>query len=155
MMKLLSPIVLLASIGALSGCAYLTLPPVANDDRTVTPVAGRKQRVVVKEPMVWGDQRPLLTRGIGFPTGVYVLEAEDSKYWYFRSPKPLEYRTYRQGQPPGERFKKGGLFLSKSPSELIPAGAYAAGDDSTKKTLIWMLGDDFLRGEGSKWTKNF
>ena len=105
--------------------------------------------------MVWGDQRPLLTRGIELPAGVYLIEAEDTQYSYFQAPRPLEYRTFEQGQTANDRFKKGGIFLSKTANDTVPAGVYLSGENGTKKTLIWKLDIDFLHSEGSRWTKNF
>ncbi len=151
-MKLrLFPVLLLAA-AALTGCSVLTLSPLINEDRVVTPLANQTMTVTFKEPMVWSDQGP--TRGIRFPAGTYLLEAEDSQYRYFRAPGPLEYRIFQNGATTDDRFMPGGFFLSKAAIDMVPAGAYLSTDDS-RKTLTWKLGGDFLRMEGSRWTKNF
>lgn len=109
--------------------------------------------VTISDGMVWyaGLAR---SSGLRFPPGTYVLEAEDDDYWYFRSPLPLEFRTFQNGKPTDENTKRGGLMLGKQSIRLVPAGGYVDGDGSVK-TMVWKLGGDFLAMEGRQWRKSF
>ena len=148
--RLFLPLVMLV----LAGCGALTLSPLTSEDRSVSPVVDAGKSVILKESMVWYDQE-VATRGIRFPEGQYLLEAEDAEYYYFRSPSPLEYRIFQNGSLTDGRFMPGGLFLSKALINMVPAGAYLSVEDPKQKTLTWKLGSNFLRKEGSLWTKNF
>lgn len=140
---------------SLSGCGLLPGgDPVMSEKRPVTPVAVRDKQVVFKESMVWYDRPFGATRGIMFPEGVYKLEAEDSEYYYFAAPKAIEYRVFSNGKAVDGRFIPGGLCLGKAFLKMIPAAAYMTMDDKNK-VMTWKLGGDFIRMEGSKWTKNY
>ena len=158
-MKTIAPLVLIAAaLMTLSGCAYLTEPPNSENGRLVTPIIDSPKRIIVNQPLVYGNQQAVLTKGIGLPVGVYLLEAEDNQYWYFRSAKPLEYRTYQKHKVTEDAYKPGGVYLSKTGfghSEPVVAGAYLAALDPSRKMLIWPLGQDFLKGKGSRWTADY
>ena len=80
---------------AFSAGAYSAESPLAQESRPVKAVTDPKKTVTVPEGMVWYDASPP-TRGLRFPAGTYVLEAEDSDYLYFRSSAPLEMRVFNE-----------------------------------------------------------
>lgn len=133
---------------------FQNLSPVQFEDRVVTATQGKAGTLTLNEPEVWldGDIVRPATKGIRLPSGEYVLEAEDADYLYYRAPERFEYRIFQDGQVKDARFLQGGIYMSKAFIALAPAGAYLSSDD-TKKTLIWKLGADFLRSEGTKWTR--
>lgn len=136
----------------LAGCGLQQLHPVTHELRSVTRPAVRGKSITVSEGMVWYDS-PRRDRGIRFPPGRYELEAEDDDYWYFRSPEPLEFRDFDNGQMVSARNIPGGLMVAKG-FNTLPGGGYIDGDGGTK-TLVWKLGRSFLRFEGAVWKKNF
>jgi len=107
----------------------------------------------VPEGMVWYDASPP-TRGLRFPAGTYVLEAEDSDYLYFRSPAPLEMRVFKDGKVIDGHDIPGCLMLSKRLISRIPAAGYID-DGGSSKMMVWKLGRDFLHREGKDWKKSF
>lgn len=139
---------------ALAGCG--TLPPMdaaANESRATRPASDPSKTVTVSEGMVW-YATPSRSSGLRFPPGTYALEAEDDDYWYFRSPSPLEFRSFSNGRPNEEHTQLGGLMLGKRSLRRIPAAGYVDADDSSK-TMVWKLGGDFLTLEGRQWRKSF
>ena len=135
-----------------SGCGTIQLDPAWLEDRTVQPAADAKKTFTVKEGMVFYDAAPA-TRGLRFPPGTYTLEAEDPDYFYLRSSTPLEFRTFKGGQPADGRSIPGGIMLAKH-FTIVPAAGYIDGEGS-KKMAVWKLGRDFLAIEGKYWTKSF
>lgn len=139
----------------LNGCGLLlpSLNPVISEDRSVNPEIDQNKQVVFNLPMVWYDSMRK-SRGILFPDGIYVLEAEDEEYYYFKAPKELEYRIFEREATANARFMPGGLYLSKNVFNMVPAGAYLSVSEEMK-TLTWKLGSDFLSMEGREWEKKF
>jgi hypothetical protein len=140
-------------IGLFTGCGTIKLNPVTNETRTVKALTNPTKTVYVPNGMVWANSMPQ-THGLRFPPGTYILEAEDSDYWYLRSGSPLEFRIFNNGQIVDARNIPGGLMIGKTWLKMVPAGGYIDGDGSTK-VMIWKLGSDFLNREGSDWTKTF
>ena len=138
-----------------AGCAVVLPPlnPVSSEDRTVNSVSDQQKNVIFNQSMVWYDSLRK-TRGILFPEGKYQLEAEDNEYYYFKAPKELEYRIFENGKTTDMRTMPGGLYLSKSAFNMVPAGAYLSVSDE-KKTLTWKLGSDFMRMENDEWKKDY
>lgn len=143
----------LACLLFVAGCGTLQMDPVAEDKRAVRPASDTTKTVTVKDGMVWYNASPP-TRGVRFPPGTYVLEAEDDDYWYLRSPAPLEFKVLRNGEATFAGNVPGGIMIGKSLLRIVPAAAYADGDGSTK-VMTWKLGNNFLRLEGSAWRKSF
>ena len=138
---------------AFSAGAYSAESPLAQESRPVKAVTDPKKTVTVPEGMVWYDASPP-TRGLRFPAGTYVLEAEDSDYLYFRSSAPLEMRVFKDGKVVDGHDIPGGIMLSKRFLTRIPAAGYI-NDDGASKMMVWKLGREFLRREGSDWKKSF
>ena len=134
--------------------AAFALDPVTSETRSVRPAADEKKTVTVPEGMVWYDAARA-TRGLRFPSGTYVLEAEDDEYWYFRSPAPLEFRVFSGREVKDARSIPGGVMLGKKTLKITPAAGYIDGDRRAEKMMIWKLGRDFLRREGKDWRKSF
>jgi hypothetical protein len=133
---------------------FQNLPPVQFENRVVTAARGKCGTLTLNEPEVWLDAdlvRPA-TKGLRFPSGEYDLEAEDADYFYYRAPERIEARFFQDGRVTNQKFIPGGIYVSKAFIALVPAGVYQSGDD-THKTLIWKLGSDFMRSEGTKWTR--
>lgn len=151
MMKL--KIILLLGASILSGCGTLGLSPTANEPREVKVTTDNRKTITIPEGMAFYDSRPA-TRGIRFPQGKYILEAEDSEYFYFRSPTPLEMRVFQNGTLTEEREMEGGLMVGKSTIKMVPGGGYIDGEDG-KKVLICKLGQEFLLQEGKAWSKTY
>jgi hypothetical protein len=138
----------------LSACG--TLPPLdpgAHASKTVSTASDPSKNVTVPEGMVWYGS-PSRSTGIRFPPGLYSLESEDTDYWYFRSPAPLEFRSFENGRPTEEHSNPGGLMLGKRTLRVVPAGAYIDGEGASK-IMVWKLGGDFLAMEGKQWRKSF
>jgi hypothetical protein len=152
MSKKVSLIFLVIIISLLCGCAALPpFNPVMSENRSVKSVINQEKRVEFKEPMVWYDSIKQ-TRGVLFPEGIYILEAEDDTYYYFKAPKELDYRSFEKGKTSDVKLIPGGLFLSKGSFNMVPAGAYSSLSNENK-TLTWKLGSDFMDMEGKKWKK--
>ncbi len=96
---------------------------------------------------------PQRAHGLRFPPGRSTLAAEDNDYWYFRSPAPLEFRDFANGQTTHTRHIRGGLMLAKRFS-LLPGAGYVEGESATK-VMVWKPGQDFVRLERKVWSKNF
>jgi hypothetical protein len=148
----ISSVIIIATAAVLSGCGTLQLNPVASETRTVQAAVDATKKVTVPEGMVWYDAAPP-THGLRFPPGTYVLEAEDSDYWYLRSASPLEFRVFKGGQIADARNTPGGIMIAKHFS-MVPGAGYIDGEGSTK-VMIWKLGKDFLNREGRDWKKTF
>jgi len=148
-MKKLIPLLLLSF--TFSGC--VTLSPITDEKRDVSEVVDSSKSVTIPEGMVFFDSRPAV-QGIRFPEGVYTLEGEDEEYFYFRSPNPIEFRTFDRGIPASEEKKIGGLMLGKSLLKMVPAGGYID-DEAGQKKLVWKLGKEFLSLEGKYWERNY
>ena len=135
----------------LSGCV-VPMNPTANETRPVMPAADPEKTIIVPEGMVWYDS-VLRSRGLRFPPGTYVLEAEDSDYWYFRSGAPLELRIFQGDKIVDGKDLPGGIMLAKHFS-MVPGAGYIDGEGKTK-VMIWKLGASFLNLEGRSWKKTF
>ena len=147
-------LILVLIILAMYGCGTLpSFDPVTTEPKTVVLLKDSAKTVSIPEGMVWYNNRK--TQGIRFPAGIYALEAEDANYWYFRSPTPLEFRTFNSGSVIDSRDIPGGIVIGKSPLQIVPAGGYIEGETPTRKTLVWKLGGDFLRMQGEYWNKSF
>lgn len=134
---------------------FTNLSPVQSEDRAVTAAQGANGTLTFNEPEVWLDGDGLVrstTRGIRLPAGDYQLEAEDADYLYYRASERFEMRVFQDGQVKDSRFMTGGIYVSKALIALVPAGVYFSSDEKNK-TLVWKLGSDFMRSEGSKWTR--
>jgi hypothetical protein len=124
-------------------CAALPLNPVISEVRGVRATHDEAKTVTIRDGMVFYDG-PARTRGVRFPPGVYILEAEDDTYWYFRSTMPLELRVFRDGKVIESHDGDGGLMLRRAPIAATAGGAYLD-SGSTSKLMVWKLGGEFLR----------
>jgi hypothetical protein len=155
-------LVLLSALLAMSEATVLVtgagaqmLSPLQSERRVVVVVKGSSRSLTLSEPMVWLDAGPREppTRGVRLPAGQYALEAEDTNFLYYRSPEPIEYRIFQNGQVTSTRFMPGGIYLSKAAVAFVPAGVYMSTDE-THKTLTWKLGATFLQSEGKTWKRS-
>jgi hypothetical protein len=147
------PLLILLFPLLLAGCGALQLDPAWLQNRPVASASDSSKTVRVTQGMVFYDASPA-TRGIRFPPGVYSLEAEDSEYWYFRSPAPLEFRTLQGGRIVDGRDIPGGLMISKRFS-VVPGAGYIDGDVASVKMAVWKLGREWLVLQGKEWQKSF
>jgi hypothetical protein len=139
---------------SLNACGTLPpLDPTAHESKTVSTASDPSKNVTVPDGMVW-YAGPTRSSGIRFPSGLYPLEAEDADYWYFRSPTPLEFRSFKNGRPTDEHSNPGGMMLGKQSLRMVPAAAYIEGEGASK-IMVWKLGGDFLAMEGKQWRKSF
>jgi hypothetical protein len=151
--------VLLTSALAIVSCAALPpLDPVTSRSLTVQPAVDTARTLTVKAGMVFYSNFSR-THGVRFPPGTYVLEAEDNDYWYFRAPAPLEFRDFQNGAVTSAKDMPGGIMiprtLGKSLQALVAGAGYADGENSTTRNMVWKLGGEFRRLEGTEWTKSF
>ncbi len=127
--------------------------PLTQESREVDLISDPDKTVTVFEGMVWyNSRRP--THGLRMPAGIYVLEAEDENFLYFRSKTPLEMRLFKNGKVTDGRNLEGGVMLNKKWLSRIPAACYIDEVDSTK-LMIWKLGKSFIKREGKDWEKSF
>jgi hypothetical protein len=142
----------------LSGCpaAPVLAGPETSQPRTVSRATDATKTLTVKDGMVFYDRVISPSRGIRFPAGIYLLEAEDASYWYLRSPSPLEVREFKSGKVASSRTALGGIMLGKSFFKTIglPAAGYLDAE-ADGKVALWSLGGEFIRLEGSAWSKSF
>lgn len=108
--------------------------------------------MTVPEGMVWYNTSRI--KGIRFPPGTYVLEAEDGSYGRLRSVSPLEFRTFNGGGVADVRNIPGGIMIGKAALSAVHAGGYIDDEVATKE-IVWKLGGDFPRLEGRDWRKSF
>lgn len=140
-------------LALLVGCG--TLPPfnpVTDETRVVRNAHDSSKSVTIVNGMVWYSLDR--AKGMRFPPGTYVLEAEDADYRYFRSPAPLEFREFSGGRVADAQSKAGGIMIAKAAISMVPAAGYVQGDGSTK-VMVWKLGGDFLEMRGREWNKSF
>jgi hypothetical protein len=83
--------------------------PVVDETHAVQAAQDSSRTITIGSGMVWYNIER--TKGIRFPPGTYVLEAQDANYWYFRSPTPLEFRVFNGDRVADERTMPGGLML--------------------------------------------
>jgi len=131
----------------------LALSPLTNEVRPVHAAVDTTKTVTVVGGMVWYDGDPAL-HGIRFPPGVYLLEAEDADFLYFRSPKPLEFRVFKDSKMVDGREIPGGLMLSKHFMSMVPGAGYID-ETGSSKMMLWKLGANFLQLKGKNWMKSF
>jgi hypothetical protein len=151
---LLRALVVIAGFLGVSGCFFIQLNPVTNEEFEAAPVSDPARSVEFLEPMVWVDYPGRPTNGVRFLPGVYVLEAESEEFMYFRSPARLEIRALKDGAVVGGRDVQGGLALSKAFLPIAPASAYVWVSE-TRKRHVMNMGHDFRYLEGKSWTKTF
>jgi hypothetical protein len=140
-------------LALLPGCV-VPLNPVTTEDRSVVAAKDANKTLTVIDGIVMTDSPIVVSRGIRFPAGTYVLEAEDAGYYYFASPEPLEYRIFKNGQAVDGRFIPGGIAFARPGLHLVAAAGYMSHGEGTK-TLTWKLGAEFLALEGRYWRKSF
>ena len=121
--------------------------------RFTRPAADAKKSLTVLKSIAGYGPRPPSPGG-RFPPGLYRLEAEDAEYWYLRSEVPLEITFLENRRIVEMRRVPGGIMISKTYNNLLPAAGYVE-DDFGGKSLVWELGREFLYDEGRYWTKNF
>ena len=114
----------------------------------------------VLRAMEFEHSQPGGTRNtVSIPEGSYVLEAEDSVYFYFRSPNPLEYRIYHTEGYADARFQLGGIALarqSKWDDAPYPACTYTDGKKQDQKRLTCPLSVPyFMKSRGTDWESDF
>jgi hypothetical protein len=94
--------------------------------------------------------------GVLLPPGVYLLEAEDDDFWYFRAPNPLAIRHFRNCEVSSERKDFGGVMISKTGSWWNRyAGIYVDGKSLEDKIQIVELGRSFRRTKDVLWNASF
>jgi hypothetical protein len=126
--------------------------PVTDEPRVVQSAHDSSKSVAIVNGMIWYNLDR--TKGIRFPPGTYVLEAEDADYWYFKSPAPLEFREFSGGSVTDSHSEAGGIMIAKATMSVVPAGGYVQSDGSST-VMVWKLGRDFLGMEGREWTRSF
>ena len=133
----------------------ITLNPIANEHKVVTPTTNQSMQITIHEQMVWNDSPNAQTQDVLIPKGVYSLEAEDGDYHYFKSSKGIEHGVYEKGKDVQIQLKPGGICIAKSTfNPKSSDGVYVTIDDNNK-ILVWKLGSVFMKMEGSKWSKNY
>ncbi|RYD65737.1 MAG: hypothetical protein EOP83_06750 [Verrucomicrobiaceae bacterium] len=136
----------------LASCGLL--PPSGSPNRaelrTVTPVHGDSRKLICHQSMVLMSQGDLTRNGKGLrlPAGIYLIEAQDSEYDYYRAPAKVEYRVVSNGKV-DQRFIPGGIAL---PKRTFGTGAvYITDGPANQRMLTRALGGEFLGQEGKTW----
>jgi hypothetical protein len=150
--------ILISALGLVSCSVLPPFDPMTAESFTVQPATDATKTLTVKGDMVFYSD-PSQAHGIRFPPGTYALEAEDSDYWYFRSPSPLEFRDSKNGAVTSARGVPGGIMLprsfTKSLQNLVAAAGYTDGGSPTTRNMVWKLGVEFRHLEGTEWTMSF
>jgi hypothetical protein len=144
---------------ALAACAGLPpSDPTSSKSLTVQPLTDAAKTLTVKSGMVFYSDSSR-THGIRFPPGRYTLVAEDNDYWFFSAPAPIEFRDFKNGVVTDAKDAPGGIMISRSFTKSLmtmTAGAgYTDSDTPATKDMVWKLGGEFQRLEGSEWSKSF
>ena len=142
-----------ALVPYLAACGGLELNPLTNEARTIRPEQDRARVLTLERSLVLDDKKHA-AHELRLPAGVYAFEGEDADYWYMRASAPLTLADFRHGGSAGPRALRGGIAVGKFSFRSVPAAAYIDGEGAGK-ILIWKLGKDFMRGEGSDWKKSF
>ncbi len=138
---------------AVPSCSVFSINPVINVERDVTPSADPSRRVVFHEPLSWAngpDHRA--THAVLMPAGVYLLEAENESFLYFKAPSPLSMGTFESGSHIGGYDFDGGVAFAKSPLAQIRAEAYVSKSEKDKLHVM-RLGYDFYQLRGKIWER--
>ena len=150
--------ILIPALGLVSCSVLPPFDPMTAENFTVQAATDATKTLTVKEGMVFYSD-PSQAHGIRFPPGTYALEAEDSDYWYFRSPSPLEFRDSKNGAVTSARAVPGGIMIprsfTKTLQNLVAGAGYTDGGSPTTRNMVWKLGVEFRRLEGTEWTKSF
>lgn len=146
-------LLLIASTASLCACGGLELNPLTNERRSVHFESDTSKSLTVVHEMIWTDKSHA-SHQIRFPAGVYSLEAEDADYFYMRSAAPLELTDFHKGGGKDNHTLHGGIAIGKYVFRAVPASGYIDGGEASR-VLIWKLGKDFLRREGTDWRKSF
>ena len=146
-------LLLLVPFVLLLGCETIPEPsPMVAEERTVRTVEeGSLTVTIYQELKFYDDEEP--ARGIHLPPGEYVLEAEDSDYYYFKAPERIRFRMMLRTIVVDEQVLPGGLMLSKEARRNDPAGIYMHGNE-TVRVLVWKLDQRFMNREGEDWSRS-
>jgi len=120
-------VILLLTVSSACGCGGLELNPIVNEHRAVRFEQDPSKTVTVIHDLVWEDKSHA-TEELHLPAGTYVLEAEDSDYWYMRSSAPLELREFRKDGNADNRNLHGGLAVGKYLFRAVPGAVYIDGE---------------------------
>jgi hypothetical protein len=124
-----------------------------NENHPVQVAVDAKKTFTITRAIALMDGLPP-TAGLILPKGIYALEAEDSEYWYLRSPAPLKFRESKDGIMVGGRTASGGIVIRKRKHSDAPFGAYVDGEGQSK-VLVWKFGKGFPDSSTHDWTKDF
>lgn len=147
-----------AVIAQLASSAVWALEPVTNEKREVQRITDASKTLTVTSGMIFYDTPGLFgmqpSRGVRFPPGVYLLEAEDKECQFFRSSVPLEFRVFKDKKVVEDKEMPGGIMLGKTALKLTPAAGYIDGEGSAK-VIVWKLGGEFVGLRNREWKKSF
>ena len=146
-------VMLLAGSWVLAGCGGLAVNPLVNESRHIQLQQDAARTLTVVHEMVYYDDSPP-HHALRFPAGVYMLEGQDSEYWYMRASAPLDFTDFRKGARADSRVIAGGLMIGKVSFRAVPAAGYIDGE-GTVRIMIWKLGSNFTSREGTDWKKSF
>lgn len=144
---------LLLVIGALlleTGCATYSEPALQRETTAVMDES--KTLTVLKEISIYG--RGPEQRGFMLPMGIYILEAEDAGYWYFRSPTTVEFRIVQGMQVIAQRRLPGGVRIPKDTNAAAPPGYFDV-PAGKKEIISEITAAEFVWMEGRYWKKSF
>jgi hypothetical protein len=154
-MRIVLAAALIVSACLVPACSLIRVNAVISEERQVDPLTDERKTVTFREPVVWTDA-PIsrASKGVRLPKGVYILEAKDADYFYFRAPAPIEMRVIQNGRPVEGQDVPGGVALAKW--FFITASPVAYIDVAPgRKMLVMKLGYEFMTMRGKQWEKNF
>ena len=150
-MRLIALFTVLALTGCSDQSAY-TYNKMMNESRIVQVATDVKKNVIVTKVISLMDGlHP--TGAVTMHAGTFTLEAEDSEYWYLRSPTPLSFLECKEEKMCNERKLPGGIMIGKSQTGATAVGIYTDGANSTK-VMAWKLGPGFIDLQGKDWKQN-
>lgn len=140
-----------------SSCALLVPPldPIVNEVREVRELSDPARTMTFHEARVWfNGPVSRATKGVRLPDGVYVLEAEDKDYLYFRAPALIQMRRIENQQTREGVDLPGGFALYKR-FAIYPFGAVYVDEPPGRKVLVFLFGGEFVPLRGKLWDKSF
>jgi hypothetical protein len=150
-MRRFLPALALLLAACLLGSACFHFNPVTSLTRPVFPVGELRSSLTVLKTHQFFDSKSKVY-SVTIVSGVYVLDAQDEDYWYFRSPVAMQRAIHADGGASPDFFP-GGIALGKKKDMIFPAAIYKS-DGSMDRLVIWRFGGEFMKEEGLLWKRN-
>jgi hypothetical protein len=151
-MRLAAGFAVLVFFASLPGCSSLHFNPVTSLSRAVYPVGELQSSITVVKAHRFFDSKSKVY-SVTIVPGVYVLDAQDGDYWYYRAPVALQRAIYESDNSARPDFFPGGIAIGKRKNMIFPAAVYKS-DGSLDRIILWRFGSEFHKVEGTVWKRD-